>query len=337
MPHPRRGMSAGRPDGLAGVMVLSPGVFAVAVIGVVAGQSDSEPPSGANDGDIVSDVGNEIEVTLDQWTAGQLGLADLVAASVVMVVGFALAWFVKRLIRRAAGNLTGAALTSARTMAQLAGGSIVLLAGAFALEILGFSLGPVLILILIAVVALLLLRPMVTNLSSGLLLQVRDALDVGDLVSITGDIVGVVHEITTRTVIIDTSDGRRVHVPNSDVLNGAIVNYTVRGRRRSSFDVMLRWDSDLGLAMSTMRRALSQVGEIESDPPPEVQLASAVGGLVVIRSLVWHATAQSAERAAVDAGLRAVIDSLGSAGLALAGPTPLELLSGARHDGTGSG
>jgi len=336
MPHPRRGMHAARSDRLPGVMVLSPVGFWVAVIGGVPRQPDPEPPSGSQDGDIVSGVGNEIKVTLDRWTTGQLGIADLVAASIVMVAGFALAWLAKRLIRRAASNLTGAALASVATMAQLAAGSIVLLAGVFALEILGFSLGPVLILILIAVVALLLLRPMITNLSSGLLLQVRGALDVGDLVSTTGDIVGEVQEITTRTITIDTSDGRRVHVPNSDVLNDAIVNYTVRGRRRSSFDVMLPWDSDLDLAMSTMRLALSQVEEIESDPQPEVQVAAAIGRLVVIRSLVWHATEQSAERAAVDAGLRAAISSLGSAGLALDAPTPLELMSDIRHDVTGS-
>ena len=313
----------------------SPTHLSVAVVSAVLRQTDPEPTVDSNDGDIVADVGNEIRVTLDRWTAGHLGIADLVAASIVMAVGFALAWFVKRLIRRAADNLTGAALTSVGTMAQLAGGSIVLFAGAFALEILGFSLGPVLILILIAVVALLLLRPMITNLSSGLLLQVRGALDVGDFVS-TGDIVGVVAEITTRTVIIDTTDGRRVHVPNSDVLNRPIVNYTVRGRRRSSFDVTLRWDTDLDLAVSTMRLALSKVEEIESDPPPEVQVAGAIGGLVVIRSLVWHAPEPSAERAALDAGLRAVIVGVEAAGLALDGPTPLELMSAVGQDVTGS-
>lgn len=316
-------------------MVPSPTELSVAVVSRVLRQTDPEPTGDSPGGDIVADVGNEIRITLDRWTAGQLGIADLVAASIVMAVGFVLAWLIKRLIRRAAGNLSGTALASVGAMAQLAGGSVVLLAGVFALEILGFSLGPVLILILIAVVALLLLRPMITNLSSGLLLQVRGALDVGDLVS-TGDIVGVVAEITTRTVIIDTTDGRRVHVPNSDVLDNPIVNYTVRGRRRSSFDVTMRWDTDLDLAMSTMRLELSRVEEVESDPPPEVQVAGAIGGLVVIRSLVWHAPEPSAERAALDAGLRAVIAGLDAAGLALDGPTPLELLSAVGHDVTGS-
>ena len=72
-------------------------------------------------------------------------------------------------------------------------------------------------------------------------------------------------------------------------------------------------DADLDLAMSTMRLELSRVEEVESDPPPEVQVAGAIGGLVVIRSLVWHAPEPSAERAALDAGLRAVIAGLDAA------------------------
>ena len=80
----------------------SPTELSVAVVSGVLRQTDSEPTSDSPDGDIVSDVGNEISVTLDRWTAGHLGIADLVAASIVMAVGFVLAWFVKRLIRRAA-------------------------------------------------------------------------------------------------------------------------------------------------------------------------------------------------------------------------------------------
>ena len=115
-------------------MVPSPTELSVAVVSGVLRQTDPEPTGDSPDRDIVADVGNEIRVTLDRWTAGHLGIADLVAASVVMAVGFALAWFVKRLIRRAADNLSGTALASVGAMAQLAGGSVVLLAGAFALD-----------------------------------------------------------------------------------------------------------------------------------------------------------------------------------------------------------
>jgi small conductance mechanosensitive channel len=234
--------------------------LSVAAFGVVI-QRSSDDPSGDNSssGGLVSDVGNEIKVTLDKWSVGQLGLSDLIAAVAVIVGGFVVAWLINRLVRRAARNMSGAALSATGTIGQLVGGSVILLAAALALEILGFSLGPILILILIAVVALLLLRPMITNLSSGLLLQVRGALDVGDLVMTTGGVLGVVQEITTRTVSIDTSDGRRVHVPNSDVLNDVIVNYTVRGCRRSTFELMVSCAEDHDHLLSTNYLALKQV------------------------------------------------------------------------------
>jgi small conductance mechanosensitive channel len=85
---------------------------------------------------------------------------------------------------------------------------------------------------------LLLLGPIITSLSSGVLPQVRGAFAADDVVRING-VLGTVHEIDSRTVVLDTSDGRRIYIPNSDVLNEAVENFTQLGRRRSSFDVML--------------------------------------------------------------------------------------------------
>ena len=45
------------------------------VVSGVLRQTDPEPTGDSPGGDIVADVGNEIRVTLDRWTAGQLGIA----------------------------------------------------------------------------------------------------------------------------------------------------------------------------------------------------------------------------------------------------------------------
>jgi small-conductance mechanosensitive channel len=307
--------------------------FSVSVlIGVVrqtGGDESGGSESGGSEsgGDLVSDLGNEIRVTVDRWSAGQLGLSDIVAAGAVVVAGFCLAWLARRLVHRAGRNLTGPALTALGTVGQLTGGAIVLLATALALEILGFSLSPILILILIVVVALLLLRPIITNLTSGLLLQVRGALDVGDLVETTGGVMGVVNEITTRTLSIDTADGRRVHVPNSDVLNGVIVNYTTRGCWRSSFELTVGSDEDLDLVVSTIRDALEDVAEISDDPSCEVEIARVTGRLVTIRALIWHEPELAARRAAIHAGIGAALTDLRRVGIELDGPTLVELAS----------
>jgi hypothetical protein len=64
-----------------------------------------------------------------------------------------------------------------------------------------------------------------TNLSSALLPRVRGALAAGDLI-LTNGVLGTVHEINARTVVLDTSDGWRLHVPDSHVLGGTIENYS---------------------------------------------------------------------------------------------------------------
>lgn len=313
--------------------------FSVAVLPPFAWQPPDDTTNGSGSsgsgsgGDLVSDVGSDIQVTFDRWSAGQLGVSDLLAAGIVVAVGFVLAWVARRLVRRAARNLTGSALTAMGALGQLVGGSIVLLAAALALEMLGFSLSPILILILIVVVALLLVRPMITNLTSGLLLQVRGALDVGDLVMTTGGVFGVVNEITTRTVCIDTSDGRRVHIPNSNVLNDVIVNYSARGNWRSSFELTVSCDASLDVVLSTVKLALSQVAEIRNDPPSEVQVVRATGRLVTVQALIWHPPEPAARRVAIDAGIRAAIADLRLAGIELDGPTLLELQSDGPQQG----
>jgi small conductance mechanosensitive channel len=288
-------------------------------------QSNDDSGTGESGGTIVSDIGSEIKVTLDRWSVGQLGVSDLIAAAAVILLGFIVARVLKWLMLRGARKVNDQSLAAVGALARLAGVGVHLVAAAIALEMLGFSLGPIFILLLIAIVVLLALRPLITNLSSGLLLQLRGALEAGDLVLTTGDVLGVVQEITTRTTVIDTSDGRRVHVPNSQVLNDVIVNYTSLGRRRSSFEVMVRYDENLQLTLSTIRLALTQVDAIHTDPRPEVQVVRMLGQLVVIRTLVWHPPSQAAQRAALDEAICRVIADLRLAGIALDGPTAVDL------------
>ncbi len=288
-------------------------------------QSSDDSGTGESGSSVLSDVGSEIKVTLDRWSVGQLGISDLIAAAAVMLLGFIVARVLRWLMLRGARKVNEQSVAAVGALARLLGVGVYLVASAIALEMLGFSLGPIFILILIAVVVLLALRPLITNLSSGLLLQLRGAIEPGDLVLTTGEVLGVVQEITTRTTVIDTADGRRVYVPNSQVLNDVIVNYTSLGRRRSSFEVMVRYDENLQLTLSTMRLALAQVGAIHTDPRPEVQVVRMLGQLVVIRALVWHPPSQAAQRAARDEAIFRVIADLRTAGITLDGPTAVDL------------
>jgi small conductance mechanosensitive channel len=285
----------------------------------LTGQTVSMQSDTDGDGPLVSDVGSEIKVTLDQWTTGQLGFGDLLIALAIVGVGALLALLASRIAKRMARKHEGAARAAIATVGILVASFLVLFAVALALEVLGFGLGPILILFLLLVVAVLLVRPLITNLSSGVLLQVRGAIEAGNLVKANG-VLGVVREINARSVVVDRSDGRRVHLPNTQVLAGKIENYSTLGRLRSSFDLMVSSTVDLDDVTATLMSAFDDLESILDEPRPEVQVVRLAGQLVVLRAYVWHEPTTAAARTAVDEASRSALAGLEAAGLQPDGP-----------------
>lgn len=268
---------------------------------------------------LVDELGDEIRVTLQRWSVGQLGLADLVTAAVVVGAGAVVAWLLSRMVRRYARRLDGNARDALVTLGLIMATGVVLVSVALAMEVLGFSLGPILVMILIALVILLLTRPLLTNLSSGLLLHLRAALESGDLV-LTNGVLGTVHEVNARSVVIDTADGRRVHVPNTDVAESRIANYTARGRRRSAVDLMVDHRVDLSALLPLIVTEVAGSGAVLDKPAPEVRIAELRGRFVVIRILVWHKPSNTERNDAVSATALSAIAVCRREGIALDGP-----------------
>ncbi|MGI9603475.1 MAG: mechanosensitive ion channel domain-containing protein, partial [Acidimicrobiales bacterium] len=163
--------------------------------------------SGGADGDLTTEIDNTIKVALDKWSVGQIGWPDFWLALGVLAIAVVLAYLVRRFIRYSTGALDGTAAAAVALTGQLVSVGIYLFAVALVLEILGFTLGPVLILGLLVVVLFLVLRPLVQNLTSGLVLQLRGHCQPGELVEIDGEL-GTVVEVNTRAVVLLAPDGR---------------------------------------------------------------------------------------------------------------------------------
>lgn len=82
------------------------------------------------------------------------------------------------------------------------------------------------------------------NFMSGIFLSFRRPLAVGDIVS-TNDHMGVVEEINLRDTMIRTFQGQRVIIPNKDVFQNTIENFTVLGKRRLDLGVGVSYGEDL--------------------------------------------------------------------------------------------
>ena len=275
--------------------------------------TDPELESGV----LISDVESEIKVLIDRWSVGIIGWTDIILAVAVMAGSAAVAWLVRRLLKRSTASWEGPAAAAVVVIGQVVSVGIYLVGAAVAMEIFGFNMGPVLVLVFLATVVLLFLRPVVENLSSGLLLQLRGACQPGDVVKID-DVLGEVQEVSTRTVVLMTTDGRTLYIPNSMVLDGLLTNYSQFGRRRSSLALRLPERADVGGLTTRVSEAITHVGQVLDEPPPGVVVTGFDGAQVCVEVHFWHAPDVSAEAAACDAVGRALVDLFATTDSALA-------------------
>ena len=205
----------------------------------------------------------------------------------------------RRIIKRSTRSLDGSAAAAVAALGQLISVGIYLFAIAVVLEVLGFTLGPVLIIALIVVVLLIVLRPIVQNLGSGLLLQLRGYCLPGDVVAIDGEL-GTVEEVNTRAVVVATPDGRTVLLPNDKVIADKLINYSQLGRRRSHITVMLPGDIDLDLVTDRVVGALQELPGVLDEPSPTIVVTGFGGTQIWADVRFWHAPEIDAETAARD-------------------------------------
>lgn len=239
--------------------------------------------------DLLGGIGDEVRVGVDRWSAGQIGLLDLGVAAGVVALAILASWLVRRVARRYGRQRGGVGRSAVEAIGQCVSIAILLFASALVLEILGFGLGPVVVLVLIVVFTALFLRPIITNLSGGLLLQVRGAFNLGDEIETHG-IVGVVEEITSRSVIIHTPDGRRVHIENTEVLSNVLTNLTTLGQRRSShrFNLRAAPGIDIAAVVQTAAAVVGTVDGVIDGLVPDAVLVGFDGSAIEIEVRFWH-------------------------------------------------
>lgn len=107
------------------------------------------------------------------------------------------------------------------------------------------------------------------NFVSGLLMAVRQPFAIGDLVEVDGSF-GKVETIDLRATRLTLLSGETVIIPNKDVYQSAIVNYTDTEKRRVEVEVGVSYGDDLAKARSV---ALEAVRSLEAcDPQTEADL-----------------------------------------------------------------
>lgn len=107
------------------------------------------------------------------------------------------------------------------------------------------------------------------NLLAGLLLSFSRPFRTGDLIR-SGDAEGVVRDLSLRTTHVRAPDGRDLFIPNAQIINSPLTNYTLDGLRRLSFEVGVDYRSDLTLVTRTILACVAAERTVLTHPPPRV-------------------------------------------------------------------
>ncbi len=281
---------------------------------------------------------------VDALNKGSVTGWDLLAAVVVIVVSVPLARLAAAAVRRAFDRAGLGSNDAAADLGRLAKWLVYLFAFALAASILGVNVGFLSVLFAFAlVIGVLVLKPMVENSASGILLLARPSFGVGDQIR-TSEFRGTVEEIGSRSTVLRRSDGVKVYVSNNQVLGSPILVYSSADSRKASFDVRVPAGTDLDHVTSVLTTAVTSVDDVVDDPAPAIQATAVADNAVTLSIGYWFPSSMESGSSVTDAVVRSTMAALRKADIVLAVPearvterTTTSGGSGSGADGTGDG
>ena len=116
------------------------------------------------------------------------------------------------------------------------------------------------------------LQGSLSNFASGVLIVMFRPYKVGDFVEAAG-IAGVVEQVQILTTVLRTGDNKQIIVPNGQIMDSIITNYSAKDTRRVDMVVGVSYDDDLDKVRATIDELIAADERILSDPAPTVAVS----------------------------------------------------------------
>ncbi len=241
-----------------------------------------------------------------------LTVAEAVQALTVFLASVGVALVLRRLLVRFVDREADRRL--GRLLGRLLSVVVVSVGTIYALDVVGVRIGPLVGAVGIGGIALAIgSQSILQNLIAGVLLQVRHPFRIGDQIK-SGDYEGAVDDVNLRTVELTTYDGLTVYLPNAEVLDSPIVNYTRTPWSRTELTIGVAYDTDLDRAREVLLQACRVVPEVRDRPPPEAWVFQFGASSIDIALRYWHPADIASRwrvRSAVAVAVKAALDEAG--------------------------
>lgn len=158
----------------------------------------------------------------------------------------------------------------------------------FLLSIIKFLLWLILVLVLLSVIGVqitgiitalsaailavgMALQNNIANLANGIVIVTTKMFKKGDYIFV-GDKEGSIAEIHFLFTTINTKDNKKVTIPNSMIVNNAVVNAGANPRRRVDFTFPVAYESDVEVVKKVVTDVMASCGKVYLDPAPFCKL-----------------------------------------------------------------
>ena len=224
------------------------------------------------------------------WLWLRLNMMDIAGAFAVLVIGLLLARLISGWVERAMTKSPRFEPTVANFLSNLV--KYALWALVLVTVLSQFGVETTSILAALGGMALavgLALQGTLSNVASGVMILVQKPFKVGEGIT-TGSVTGTVQQIGLFTTELKQFDGLFVMVPNSELWNQAIVNYSRHATRRLELVVGIGYGDSMQQARQELLTLAQADERVLADPEPVTFVSSLDDSSVGIGMRVWCAT-----------------------------------------------
>lgn len=128
------------------------------------------------------------------------------------------------------------------------------------------------------------------NFAGGVLIMIFRPFKIGDLIEGQGEI-GVVKEIQIFNTKLIGLSNKEIIIPNGNLSNGTIVNYSTQGTRRVDLVIGVSYDADIKKTKEVLMNVLTSHDKVLEDPAPSVTVLELADSSVNFAVRPWCNTA----------------------------------------------
>ena len=214
---------------------------------------------------------------------------EILIALAILLIGFKLSKLLIKLIKKGRGfnKLDKNVQTFTVSFINVASKIIVLLIVA---GVVGIPTASLITLIGSAGVAIgLALQGGLSNVAGSLLILINKPFEIGDYVDAGGSS-GTVTNITMFYTELSTVDNKKVVIPNGQLTNGTIVNYSANGERQLDLKFGVSYESDIEKVKKAIIEALTNTELVIKEEDFLVRVLEFADSAIIFRVRAWVKT-----------------------------------------------